>query len=200
MPGSGKTILSATILDHLEGGDAIVLSFFFDFSDGRKQTIDGMLHSLAFQLYSRSLQPTPLDSLFERHQDGRDQPAEEDFSSVLMKMIAGQKKIIIILDALDESTTRNKVISWIKRMTSSAELAHVQLLCTSRPEAEFRSAIPPLIGEQNCVPLDKQAVNDDIRAFVMAMLRQRQEFLEKGLSQDLLRRICSQVGDGADGM
>ncbi|KAG8405730.1 hypothetical protein J3458_021669 [Metarhizium acridum] len=52
LAGYGKTVLSATVLDHLtEGSDRLILNFFFDFSDTTKQTLDGMLWSLAFQLY-----------------------------------------------------------------------------------------------------------------------------------------------------
>ena len=52
LAGCGKTVLSATILEYLEGeNNGLTLSFCFDFSDTTKQTLDGMLRSLAFQLY-----------------------------------------------------------------------------------------------------------------------------------------------------
>lgn len=45
-------ILRATVLDHLaKGNGRLILSFFFDFSDTKKQTLDGTPRSLAFQLY-----------------------------------------------------------------------------------------------------------------------------------------------------
>lgn len=200
LPGYGKTVLSATLLDHLEAGDSIVLSFFFDFNDARKQSKEGMQRSLAFQLYSRGLQPTMLEDLFQAHQAGQSQPTIVALSDVLIKMIAGQKKVTIVLDALDESTTRDEVIHWIEIVASSTDLSHVQLLCTSRPETEFIRAIPPLIGEQNCLSLDKQAINADIRAFVIAELQQRPRLVDKNLSQGIFERICDKVGDRADGM
>ncbi|KAK2050877.1 hypothetical protein LY76DRAFT_529594, partial [Colletotrichum caudatum] len=49
MPGSGKTVLSTTILDRLEQmNDRVTLDFFFDFSDADKQKPDDMCRSLAF--------------------------------------------------------------------------------------------------------------------------------------------------------
>ncbi|KAJ5102656.1 Pfs NACHT and ankyrin domain protein [Penicillium argentinense] len=111
-----------------------------------------------------------------------------------------QIKVSIVLDALNESKTRDDVLLWIKDVVSRPELGHVQLLYTSRVESKFLRNIPPLIGKQNCLSLDKQAVDADIRSWVTAQLSQRRDFKEKLLSQDLLEAIRTKVGDGANGM
>lgn len=85
-------------------------------------------------------------------------------------------------------------------IVSRPDLAHLQLFYTSRPESELLRHIPPLIGKRNCLLLDKQAVNSDIRSWVTAQLSQRRDFTEKPLSQGLLEGIRRKVGDGADGM
>ncbi|RYP70409.1 hypothetical protein DL769_004971 [Monosporascus sp. CRB-8-3] len=202
LAGCGKTVLSATVLNHLtKGNDRLILSFFFDFGDATKQAVDGMLRSLAFQLYQKgACSAGLLDALFQAHKEGRDQPATKTFSDVLFKMLTVQKKVSIVLDALDESTTRDKLLSWIKAVISSRELCYVQLICTSRPETEFLRDILSSIGEENHFALDKQAVNADIRSYVIAQLSQRRDFQDKRLSQDLVEQIQKKVGDGADGM
>ncbi|EFY96510.1 Pfs, NACHT and Ankyrin domain protein [Metarhizium robertsii ARSEF 23] len=201
LAGCGKTVLSATVLDHLtEGNDRPILSFFFDFSDTTKQTLDAMLRSLAFQLYQgRTGFAGLLEASFQAHQDGRDQPATKTLEEVVCKMLAVQKRYIV-LDALDESTTRGELLLWMKDVISRPELGDVQLICTGRPEPEFIRNIPSLIGEENCLALDKESVNADIRSYVAAQLLQRPDFRDKRLSQDLLERIQSKVGNGADGM
>jgi Cdc6-like AAA superfamily ATPase len=202
LSGCGKTVLSVTVLDHLTNrNDALILSFFFDFSDTTKQTLDGMLRSLAFQLYQGGISSAVhLDSLFQAHQNGINQCATKVLSDSVFKMLAAQKKVFVVLDALDESTTRNEVLLWIEDMVSRPELVHVQLLYTSRPESEFQQRIPPLIENQNCLPFNKQTVNSDIRSWVAAQLAQRRDFTNKSLSYDLLERIRSKVGNEADGM
>ncbi|EXA28683.1 hypothetical protein FOVG_19725 [Fusarium oxysporum f. sp. pisi HDV247] len=202
LAGCGKTVLSATVLDHLAvGNDRLVLSFFFDFNDTIKQTVDGMLRSLAFQLYqSGAVSTASLDASFQGHRNGRDQPATKALSDVVCKMLAVQKRVSVVLDALDESTTRGELLLWMKDVVSRPELGHVQLLYTGRPESEFLRHISPMIGEVNCLLLDKQAVNADIRSYVTAQLSQRRDFEHKHLSQNLLERIRNKVGDGADGM
>lgn len=202
LAGCGKTVLSATVLDHLtKGNDHLILSFFFDFSDTTKQTLDGMLRSLAFQLYQGGAGSAGLlEASFQAHQDGRHQPAAKTLEDVVCKMLAVQKKGSIVLDALDESTTRDELLRWMKDIISRPELSNVQLICTGRPEPDFRGNIPSLIGEENCLALDKASVNADIRSYVAAQLSQRSGFREKRLSQDLLERIRRKVGDDADGM
>ncbi len=200
LAGCGKTVLSATVLDHLtEKSNGLVLSFFFDFGDITKQTVDYMLRSLAFQLYQGGTGSVgPLDASFRTHQDGRQQPTTAALQDVIVKMLTIQKRVYIVLDALDESMTRGELISWIRDMASSPELGHVQLLCTGRPESEFLRDLPLLVGEQNCISLDKEAVNADIRSYVEAQLSQRRDF--QSLSPQLLEEIRTKVGDGADGM
>ncbi|KAK3378799.1 hypothetical protein B0T24DRAFT_568404 [Lasiosphaeria ovina] len=201
LAGCGKTVLSATVLDHLaQEKDRFILSFFFDFSDTKKQTVDGMLRSLAFQLYQYGTGSAVLDATFQAHQDGRDQPATKALSDVVYKMLAAQNQVSIVLDALDESTTRDELLLCLNDVVFRRELGHVQLLCTGRPESEFLRRITSLIGEENCLVLDKRAVDADIQSYITAQLSQRRDFQEKRLSQGLLEQIRTKVGQGADGM
>ncbi|KAF4768676.1 hypothetical protein HAV15_002769 [Penicillium sp. str.  len=202
LAGCGKTVLSATVLDHLaKENDKLILNFFFDFSDTTKQTLDGMLRSLAFQLYQSGFDSAiHLDALSQAHQNGSVRPTTKTLSDIVFMMLVVQKKVTIVLDALDESKTKDDILQWIKDIVSRPDLVHLQLFYTSRPESELLRHIPPLIGKRNCLLLDKQAVNSDIRLWVTAQLSQRRDFTEKPLSQGLLEGIRRKVGDGADGM
>jgi hypothetical protein len=202
LAGCGKTVLSTTVLDHLaKGNDGPILNFFFDFSDTKKQTYDSMLRSLAFQLYhGRDDSAMHLDALFQEHQNGKNQPKTEALSAIFSRMLGVQKGVFIVLDALDESTSRDDILKWVEDIISRPELAHVRLLYTSRPEPEFLRRIPVLIGEEGCLPLNEQAVNSDILSWVSAQLCQRRDFTEKPMSQSLLEEIRKKVGNGAAGM
>lgn len=184
----------------MKENDRLILFFFFDFSDRTKQTVDGMLRLLAFQLYQGGVGSAGLDALFQAHQGGRDEPATKTLKDAVCKMLAVQKKVSITLDALDESTTRDELLGWIEDVVSRPDLGHVLLICTGRPEAEFLRAIPSLIGEGNNLALGKQSINADIRSYVAAQLLERRDFQDKHLSPDILDQIRRKVGDGADGM
>ncbi|SCO20008.1 related to ankyrin repeat [Fusarium fujikuroi] len=198
LAGAGKTILSTTILDHLMQIDThTTLAFFFDFNDPRKQKLEDLLRSLAVQLYHTGNEAARrLDRLFTSHDDGRRQPDAGTLSACINTMIQITGKVFVSIDALDECTTREELLHWIRGLASS----NAQLLMTGRPEAEFRRDIPRSFDERNCVLLDKQAVNADIRSYVEAMLEQKREFVDKKLSPSMLKKIRDKIGDGADGM
>ncbi|TVY67342.1 Vegetative incompatibility protein HET-E-1 [Fusarium oxysporum f. sp. cubense] len=198
LAGCGKTILSTTILDHLLQTDTYTtLAFFFDFSDPRKQKVEDLLRSLAVQLYHTGNEAARrLDSLFASHDDGRRQPDTTALSACVNAMIRITGKVFVIIDALDECTKREELLHWIRGLASS----NAQLLVTGRPEAEFQREIPRLLDERNCVLLDKQAVNADIRSYVDATLKQRSDFVEKKLCPSLLGDMRDKIGNGADGM
>ncbi|KAM0369148.1 hypothetical protein ACHAPY_011168 [Fusarium culmorum] len=75
-----------------------------------------------------------------------------------------------------------------------------QLIVTGRPEVEFRSAIPQSFDKLNCVQLDKNVINADIRSYVEAALEQKPDFVDKKLSPSILEEIRDKIGEGADGM
>ncbi|EXK80973.1 hypothetical protein FOQG_14583 [Fusarium oxysporum f. sp. raphani 54005] len=198
LAGCGKTILSTTILDHLLQIDThTTLAFFFDFSDPRKQKLEDLLRSLAVQLYHTGNKAARrLDSLFTSHDDGRRQPDTNALSACVDTMIQTAGKVSIIIDALDECTTREELLQWLKHLTSRK----AQTIVTGRPEVEFQSAIPRSFGKRNCVQIDKYVVNGDIRSYVEAMLEQKPDFVDKKLSPDILEEIRDKIGNGAEGM
>ncbi|KAF4340762.1 hypothetical protein FBEOM_5323 [Fusarium beomiforme] len=200
--GCGKTVISTTVLDHIAKTDgALVLTFYFDFGDTTKQTLDGMLRHFAFKLSGSTVASAErLNSLYLVSREGCEQPSTSALSDSVSDMLAQNMQVYIILDAMDESTTRTSLLSWVRDLTSKQDLSHVQLLCTSRPELEFQKSLPRLIGKECCLNLDKDSVDMDIQGYVAAELASRQEFLDKGLSQDLLDRIERKVGREADGM
>ncbi|RKK95801.1 hypothetical protein BFJ71_g8267 [Fusarium oxysporum] len=202
LPGCGKTVLSTTILDHLMNlDDHIALDFFFDFNDRMKQTVDGMLRSLVFQLYKLEIDSSrELDGLFQSHHDGRDQPATKTLLDCLHTMMRAPIKVFLVLDALDECTTRVELLKWVKDVISTPELNRVRLIATGRPEAEFQREIPHLIGKDNCLLLDKDAINTDIRSYVMARLEKRPEFAKWASCPSLLKQIRNEIGSKPDGM
>ncbi|KNB16400.1 hypothetical protein FOXG_14775 [Fusarium oxysporum f. sp. lycopersici 4287] len=198
LAGCGKTILSTTILDHLLQIDThTTLAFFFDFSDPRKQKLEDLLRSLAVQLYYTGNDAARrLDNLFTSHDDGRRQPDTNALSACVDTMIQTAGKVFIIIDALDECTTREELLQWLKHLASRK----AQLIVTGRPEVEFQSAVPRSFDEHNCILLDKQAVNADICAYVEATLKQKPDFVDKKLSPSILEEMCDKIGNRADGM
>lgn len=176
MPGCGKTVLSATILNHLAPVDnCVILSFFFDFKDTAKQKLNNLLRSLAFQLYSSHPEAQKdLDNLFTSHDNGESQPDTDRLSTCLNDMMRTPKKVFILLDSLDECSKREKLLSWMQNFIPT--LAHVQVVAISQPEDDLKQSLPNWAETENCLLLNKELINADIRSYVKARLEAGEEF------------------------
>ena len=204
LAGGGKTVLLTTILDHiLQIENRTILKFFFDFNDIRKQTVEGLLLSVAFQLYSHGVGMAELEKCFEAAKisagiSSRPEPITKNvLSNCVEAMIKlAKQKIWIVVDALDECTTRSDLLEWIRSFTDK----NIHLLVTSRPEVEFKNNVPGIFGEHNCISFDNQAVNVNIRSYVAEALKRMPAFIKEPLDEELSDLIIKRVGDGADGM
>lgn len=176
IPGCGKTILSTTIIEELDKptSHSQLLYFYFDFNDTSKQSLEKMVRSLIAQLYEkREDTRNQLDSLFSSCSGG--QPTSESLCSSLLHMIQQVDEVYIILDALDECSTRNGprakgLLSWMKDLLSS-ERGHVHLLVTSRPEEDIKSALNEWARIEHQVHLQGDHVDHDIHKYIHTRVR-----------------------------
>lgn len=201
LAGCGKTVLSFSIVDHLKeiNNHQIIMNFFFDFRDPKKQKLSDVLRSLIFQLYEQQVgSRDEVKNLYAAHDDRHTQPTTKALSETLQNMIRASNRLYIILDALDECVERAGLLAWMKSFLS--EFTQVQVLVTGRPEAEFEHCFRQLFGVENYVSMDKESVNADIRAYVKAQLERNPEFQKWTLIPSILKDIEEQVGNKADGM
>ena len=179
IPGCGKTILSSTIVEDLESTlpTATLLYFYFDFSDNHKQTLDSMVRSLIIQLYRKSKNAQKqLDSLFSSCEDVNRQPAHESLCKVLLHMVDSLEHTYIILDALDECSTRagprtEGLLSWIRDLLGSGP-KNVQFLVTSRPEHDIQSTLTKVVNEDYRIPIQSDLIRGDINAYIHTRVRE----------------------------
>ncbi|KAK2776656.1 nacht and ankyrin domain protein [Colletotrichum kahawae] len=202
MAGWGKTILCSTIIDSLDNDETSrTIRFFFDFNDTRKQTLDSLVRSLVWQL-SRIEEGTmsELNKLYEACDKGRNQPDIYNLSRCLQSMMQLLPRINVVVDAMDECTTRNDLLCWMEDLVNRPSLTAVKLIVTGRPESDLLQRLCSLFGAYNCISLDKQAIDKDISSYVNARLGWDPRFTSKRIPQDLIDQICLRVGHGADGM
>ncbi|TLS27284.1 hypothetical protein PpBr36_05524 [Pyricularia pennisetigena] len=203
MPGCGKTVLATTILDHVAAlKDSITISFFFDFNDRGLQTLGGMLRSLLFQLHDTlaglNNSNKELARLFDKLTGAPVSAAT--FFTCLKAMASGPRKIYIILDALDECSQRPLLLTWMRDLLSDNELGQYQLIATGRPEDEFVRTLNPLIGEENCLELDKEAVDMDIQAYVDFEIVNHPGLSRWNGNHTVQKLIRKEIGNSAGGI
>ncbi|KAH9964749.1 hypothetical protein BJV74DRAFT_302368 [Russula compacta] len=209
-PGSGKSVLSSSIIQHIkcisDAGSAYVAYFFFDFKDAGKQDVRALLSSLVIQLSHQS--NSFCDILFgyhSTHQSGSQQPSDRTLSQCLTDMlwISGQLPIYVIIDALDECpntsgmpTPRDKVLALVEKLVELG-LPNLRLCITSRPEVDIRTSIEPLTS--NWLSLhDQSGQKKDINDFVCSVVYSDRN-MRRWRDEDK-RMVIETLSERADGM
>ncbi|KAF7136844.1 hypothetical protein CNMCM5793_006414 [Aspergillus hiratsukae] len=204
IPGCGKTVLSATIIEHLNqqlDSSHVVLDFFFDFTDTNKQSLDTLVRSLVAQLYSRCENSRKeLDKLFSSCEYGRQQPTHESLLDTFQHMVNHVEKIQIVIDALDECKTRRDLLLWMERLARSGHPG-LDLLATSRREEDIESELKRWMHRGNLLSIQQDPVNHDIRAYVHERLRNNNGGFERWHSEQSVQdEIETELMKKADGM
>ncbi|KAJ7925653.1 ankyrin repeat-containing domain protein [Mycena leptocephala] len=205
MSGSGKTVLSSTIIDTIHARAEHYVYFYFDTNNSEQQTVTQLLRSLVTQLSIRSNPPDGmLDALWISHNGGQKLLTDEELiSDALLPLLKefNQKPIFIVLDALDECSERSKLLRLISRMLD-AKLPHVHILVTSRPEVQVGH--PELVEVAVSVSLEG-CVDGDIELYLSEVLSQetgwiyeKRDEIKTGLlerSNGMFRLATLQLGE-----
>ncbi|PON25351.1 hypothetical protein TGAM01_v205645 [Trichoderma gamsii] len=207
IPGCGKTILSSTIIEQLGTmlPSQTILYFYFDFNDTAKQTLDKMIRSLIYQFYHNDEKDSqPLYSLFSSCKDRQRQPTTEELCNVFFEMLNRIEEIWIVLDALDECSTRrgpaiNGVLSWIREILNT-EQRNVHLLVTSRPEQDIESEITQHYQKDDIIAIKSGLISDDIRAYIHARVRENPGLKRWWSHVEVQNEIELRLIEKADGM
>lgn len=207
LSGSGKTILSAALIQDLITNNTLdtppTLMFFFDFSVAEKQTLDSLLKSLIWQLFNIGDDAAGyLNKLFESNRNGLTQPNITGLWDCLVSMTREIGRVNIVIDALDECSTRNELVSWIEGVAARPRLPEIHMIRTGRPEYVFVSWITPALGGEHCMALEEETVDEDILSYVNTRLKRDREFTTGIVSRriDLQEGIRNKVGRRAKGM
>lgn len=204
--GCGKTVLTYTILEHLRKSQSgAILYFFFDFSDARKRTLDGLLRSLLSQLYAiDGDRAKKLDALRMSPKDDERFPDTNKLSEWLQDILETFDEVTILMDALDECKKDNKeqkkLIEWIVQIGSAASLKHVKIITTARREPAFRKWLDPELADANCVELAKDSIKADIESYVKGYLNLNPGFHTHAPDHPIVKQIPDRLIRKADGM
>jgi hypothetical protein len=204
IPGCGKTILSSTIIEHLQQqchGDArkVVVYFYFDFNDSQKQDPELMLRSLFWQLLQRlNMIPKGVTALYSSCGERRPPPLHKllQEASQLMQRFT---HVYIVLDALDECTQRLELMEMLETI-AGWQIDVVHLLMTSRKERDIESSLTTYIGDDDIVGLQSDIVDGDIVRYVQQRLRHDKSLVKWNKDALVREEIEVALMRGARGM
>jgi hypothetical protein len=184
---SGKLIIfvSSAIIEDIramqKAGLASLAFFYFDFRDGRKTELRGLLSSFLVQLYHQS------DSYFEilsnfysEHDKGSRPPSDGELAGCLKGLLSLPRlaPVFLIVDALDECpkpsvvrSPRSEVLSLIKDLVETQN-PNLRMFVTSRPELDIKDVINPF-NFRSISLHDEGGQKRDIEDYIKSVINSR---------------------------
>ena len=209
MPGSGKTVLSSTIIKDLKKSNrkkCPVVFFFFDFNDMRKQSLDNAIRSLVIQMHKCNEETEEVaQSLYWAHGNGQDPPSSESLHNSFIDMIRAKGEVYLVLDALDECPRqapirqREKVLQWVQELCQAA-IDQLHILVTSRLEPDIRNALRRCISQSVWISLDSATVSEDINLYIQNRIQSDDGLAQWRDRMAIRKEIESTLSQRANGM
>lgn len=207
IPGCGKTVLSATIIERLTDlcsrvQDQALAYFYFAFDDQALQNVEDMIRSLAAQLCSQCTSiPDSIESLYSKCLEGRLQPTPPTYRmlrGMLRQLFGCFNQVFIVLDALDECAERHDLILALEEM-AGWQNSELHLLTTSRKELELEECMNTLTKEADRIGIQGMPVEADISSYVLGRLRTDRR-LKRWQEPELEKEIAMTLTSKAHGM
>ena len=173
IPGAGKTILCSTIIEHVKGlclhrSACQIAYYYFDFSDPQKRTIVGMLRSMIGQLsVDKEQLPIEVHKFYNQCDNGNQDPTRQGLINTLLSILQNAQRTYLILDALDESSERGKLMDVISEIIKNSSI-RVNLLMTSRKEQDILEEFQDMIDVQ--IDFEDNGIDADIDLYIRKCL------------------------------
>ncbi|KAJ7487141.1 ankyrin repeat-containing domain protein [Mycena latifolia] len=166
--GSGKTVLSSTIIEALRARKEPVVFFYFDTNNSGQRTVAQLLCTLVAHLSGQADSPSKtLSDLWRSHANGQHLPSNSALISeaLIPVLMEFTRPVYIVLDALDECSEREKLLDSLNRVLDAVP-SDIHLLLTSRPEVPHGTNLV-----QRGVSLSLEGcVDEDIKSYIIEKL------------------------------
>ncbi|KAI1366605.1 hypothetical protein F5Y08DRAFT_122750 [Xylaria arbuscula] len=133
-PGSGKSVLAATVIDHLMKYHKKIAYFFYSFSKNSSRHVADGLRILALQLLA--FVGTPSDKLIHLYEtETQFAPCLNNLRttvSVVHELITRNDDLYIVIDGIDECRDEKEMLPFLEGLIEQQTLGRVRWLFTSR--------------------------------------------------------------------
>jgi hypothetical protein len=193
-------VLYSTVLEdirvHCESkNNATYASFYFTFSDNRKQSYWNLLCSLVAQLGWKEPGLSMLVQASEK--PNASVPGVDELERILLACVQSYDELFLLLDALDEcpesNEARQNVLEGLERLAQGAP--NTRMFVTSREVSSVGESMQVLAA--NLVSVASRSVNADIRRYVSAQLARDRKLSKMDLStKNLIEDTILRKADG----
>lgn len=197
IPGAGKTILTAVVVDDLtervNSDPAIGIAYIYcNFRKQATQSIDDLMVSLVKQLTQcQTSLPTSVEYLHDKHKKTQTRPSLDEILDLLRDVVKIYRRLFIVVDALDEcrvfDDTRARFLSELFNLQT---LHGVNIFATSRN-------IPQIIDQfDGSMSLEIRAHDEDVLQYLNGRIAQSESKVLQACSEEIKSGITNVI----DGM
>jgi Cdc6-like AAA superfamily ATPase len=199
IPGAGKTIIAAIVVDHLltsfKDDLATGIAYLYcNFGRQREQKAEDLLASLLKQLSMRqSPLPGSVKDLYDHHKVTRTRPSVDEILRILQSVVTTYSRVFIIIDALDECQVSNGCRTRFLSELFALQARHgANILATSR-------LIPDIVDQfKSSMLLEIRANRADVERYLEGHMRQLPSIVHQ--NTQLREEIKTRISEAVDGM
>lgn len=170
--------------------------FYFDFNNVGKLSSRIAVRCLLVQVAGQTTDgQQSLLQLYERCENGRQQPSEESIRHLFGEVLASTSSTYLVLDALDECADRENLLEFICGLVD-LKLTGVRLLTTSRAVQSIQKRLDRIATYK--IDIHSAAVDKDIRIYVRDRLATDSKLMK--WPQSVRDEILTVLMKKADGM
>ncbi|KAJ7081221.1 hypothetical protein B0H15DRAFT_996439, partial [Mycena belliarum] len=197
IPGAGKTVISAMVVNHLQAkfqsADSGVACIYLNHKETAVQTLVNLLASIWKQLSVEKPLALPVHNLYKHHRARKTSPSVQEAVNILQILIAQMSQVYLVIDALDEypEQQRRALVDQLSLLLGPT----TRLMITSRPHVEFRDTFPDLLA------VEIRAADEDIMNYIDKQIHLAPRLSKHVQGQPKLRdEIKSCIISHVDGM
>ena len=197
IPGAGKTVLLSSIVEKVQDycksqtPKDIACAYYYCYFHRSQDEAPHMLRWVLSQLCRQSnFVPDEVQELFHNGTE----PGIPQLISALSAVLHRFRRVYVLVDALDESLDRRKLLNVLKTLMSS-NFRKLRVLAMSRKEQDIEQALQNISCD---ISLSNARVDEDIRLYVHNIIRNDQRFM--GWSSSLRNDVEDSLVGGAKGM
>ena len=176
LPGCGKTVLTSTVVEHIQYSLASkdkgtsLAYFYIDYRNPAKQDLDACLATLVKQLVNQNPDGMlQLERLRQQKQRALSQNlTTSEYISILRDLANSQKKVYVVIDALDEAPNPGAFVDVLKQLSDRNYRPTMAVLISSRNDTNLESILMPVIAYHVLVSNE-----DDVRLFIATEVNKR---------------------------
>ncbi|EXL65494.1 hypothetical protein FOPG_18280 [Fusarium oxysporum f. sp. conglutinans race 2 54008] len=198
IPGAGKTIATAIVIDHLESryvhdrgvGAAYV---YCNYRLQEEQNTTNLLMSLLSQLVQAlPTFPKDVEQLCRKCKEKGCRPSSEEVSTMIHSAVKYYNHVYILVDALDECRTSSGINTFLQAILSLQAKTGFNLFATARPLPEVTERFI------NALQLKIFANPDDVGIYSEAHMEDLRSFVHE--DSQLKGQIKAEIAEAVDGM